>query len=158
MFNEKEIEEIKEFLEAHEGTIYLGCDSQKYKKGKTWYARYTTVMVVHIDNSKGCKVFGFTEKERDFDRADNKPRMRLMNEVYKVAELYLAFAEELEGRELEIHLDINPDALHNSSIVLKQATGYILGMTGINPKVKPEAFAASYAADAGVRRDWFHAE
>ena len=156
MFKENEVEEIKEFLEANAGTVYLGCDSQKYKKGRTWYARYTTVLVVHIDDSKGCKVFGFTDAERDFDKKSSKPRMRLMNEVYKVAELYLEFAEELENRDIEIHLDINPDMLHNSSIVLKQATGYILGMTGIEPKVKPEAFAASYAADAGVRRDWFH--
>jgi len=156
MFTENEIEEIKVFLEDHEGTVYLGCDSQKYKKGKTWYARYTTVVVVHIDDSKGCKVFGFTDSERDFDKNSDKPRMRLMNEVYKVSALYLELAEELEDRNIEIHLDINPDHVHNSNIVFKQATGYILGMTGIEPKVKPEAFAASYAADAGVRRDWFH--
>jgi predicted RNase H-related nuclease YkuK (DUF458 family) len=155
MFTQEQIEEIKEYLVnvGIDSRVYLGCDSQKYRKGNTWYARYTVVLVVHINNLHGCKIFGYTDTERDYD-AVSKPRMRLMNEVYKVSELYLQLAEELEDREVEIHLDVNPDERYESSAVVKQACGYILGVCNIKPKVKPEAFAASYAADAGVRGRW----
>jgi hypothetical protein len=70
-----------------------------------------------------------------------------MTEVYKVAELYLKLADVLEDREVEVHLDINPDEKYNSSIVVQQAIGYIKGVCNVEPRVKPQAFAASYAAD-----------
>ena len=73
--------------------------------------------------------------------------MRLMNEVYKVAELYHNIADIIGEREVQIHLDINPSEMHNSSIVIQQAVGYIRGVCNVEPKVKPQAFAASYAAD-----------
>jgi predicted RNase H-related nuclease YkuK (DUF458 family) len=37
--------------------------------------------------------------------------------------------------------------IHGSSCVVQQAVGYIRGMCNVTPMVKPEAFAASYAAD-----------
>ena len=49
--------------------------------------------------------------------------------------------------EVEVHLDINPDDHHASSNVVAQAIGYIRGTCNVIPLVKPEAFAASYAAD-----------
>ena len=157
MFNQDELEEVKEYLTNLEpnSKIYLGCDSMKYKKGATWYARYTTVLVAHMGGCHGAAIFGFTERERDYDKNKAKPRMRLMNEAYKVCGLYLALAPELEDFEimdsLEIHLDINPNKEHNSSIVIKEACGYVVAMTGLDAKAKPDAFAASYAADWMVR-------
>ena len=153
MFTQDELEEIKEFLIEVEpnSKVYLGCDSLKYKKGKTWYARYTTVLVVHMGGRHGCRVFGYSERERDFDPKKEKPRMRLMNEAYKVVGLYMELAEELEDFDCEIHLDINPDKKYGSSVVIQEATGYVLGMTGKTAKAKPEAFAASYCADWMVR-------
>jgi predicted RNase H-related nuclease YkuK (DUF458 family) len=70
-----------------------------------------------------------------------------MMEVYKVSELYLKLAEVLEGREVEVHLDINPNEHHASSNVVAQAIGYIRGTCNVIPLVKPNSFAASYAAD-----------
>jgi len=153
MFNQDEIEEIKEYLDNVEpnSKVYLGCDSIKYKKGNTWFARYTTVLVVHMGGRHGCRVFGYSERERDYDPKKEKPRMRLMNEAYKVTGLYVALAEELEEFECEIHLDINPNKEHNSSIVINEATGYVMGMTGKKAEVKPDAWAASYCADWMVR-------
>jgi len=153
MFNQIEIEEIKEFLTTVEddSKIYLGCDSVKYKKGNTWYARYTTVVVIHLSGRHGCRVFGYSDTERDYDPNKAKPRMRLMNESYKVVGLYMELAEELENFECEIHLDINPNKKHNSSIVINEATGYVMGMTGMKAKAKPDAFAASYCADWMVK-------
>jgi predicted RNase H-related nuclease YkuK (DUF458 family) len=51
------------------------------------------------------------------------------------------------GHEVEIHLDINPDEIHGSSVALQQAIGYIRGTCNIVPMVKPNAFCASFAAD-----------
>ena len=70
-----------------------------------------------------------------------------MNEVYKVAELYQKLVDVIGERDVQIHLDINPNEQYNSSVVIQQAVGYIKGVCNIVPMVKPRAFAASYAAD-----------
>jgi predicted RNase H-related nuclease YkuK (DUF458 family) len=111
-----------------------------------WYADYITAVVVHIDSKHGCKIFGQIEREKDFDQQKNKPRLRLMTEVYKVADMYLSLSAII-ANDIEVHLDINPDMMHNSSIVVNEAIGYIKGMCNVVPLVKPRAFAASYAAD-----------
>jgi predicted RNase H-related nuclease YkuK (DUF458 family) len=70
-----------------------------------------------------------------------------MNEVYKVSDMYLKLADVLEGRVVEVHLDINPSEMHGSNCVINEAIGYIRGTCNVIPMVKPRAFAASYAAD-----------
>jgi len=143
------IDEIKNFINSQtpETKIYIGCDSVRYKFGKEWWAEYTLAIVVHINGNNGCKLFGEVSKERDFDQRKNLPRMRLMNEVYKISELYLKLAEVLEDRHVEVHLDINPNEMYGSSCVINEAIGYIRGTCNVIPLVKPNAFAASYAAD-----------
>ena len=112
-----------------------------------WYADYTLAVVVHIDGEHGCKIFGEVVRERDYDQKKNKPALRLMNEVYKVSELFQNLSDVLEDRYVEVHLDINPDLRYGSSCVVQQAIGYIKGTCNVNPLVKPNAFAATYAAD-----------
>ena len=143
------IEEVKAFIEAQGPAtrIYIGGDSERFSIGDAWYADYTLAIVVHINGNNGCKIFGEVQRERDWDQKKDKPRMRLMNEVYKIAELYQKLHEVLEDREVEVHLDINPNELHGSSCVVNEAVGYIRGMCNIIPLVKPQAFAASYCAD-----------
>jgi predicted RNase H-related nuclease YkuK (DUF458 family) len=144
------IDEVKEFINNSSGTsnIYIGADSERYRgRDDEWYADYTVAIVVHLDGSRGCKVFGKVTTERDYDKRHDRPSFRLMNEVYKASEMYIELFEVIGDRHCEVHLDINPDEMHGSSCVIQQATGYIRGMCGFAPKVKPEAFAASYAAD-----------
>ena len=144
-----DIDEVKAFIEAQspETKIYIGGDSERFLIGDVWYADYTLAIVVHINGNNGCKLFGETHRERDWDQKKSKPRMRLMNEVYKIAELYLKLHDVLEDREVEVHLDINPNEMHGSSCVIQEAVGYIRGMCNVVPMVKPRAFAASYCAD-----------
>ena len=144
-----DLQEVKQFIQAQspETKIYLGCDSERFKIDKVWYADYITAIVVHIDGKHGCKIFGGVERERDYDQKQNRPRYRLMNEVYKVSQLYLDLIDVLEDRLVEVHLDINPDEMHGSSCVINEAIGYIRGTCNVIPLVKPQAFAASYAAD-----------
>lgn len=87
------------------------------------------------------------DRERDYDQRSDRPSMRLMNEVYRVSELFQRLAPVLVDRPVEVHLDINPNELHGSSCVVQQAIGYIRGTCNVVPMVKPNAFAASYAAD-----------
>ena len=144
-----DIDEVKDFIMAQspETKVYIGGDSERFLLGKDWYADYIMVVVVHINGNNGCKIFGEVQRERDWDQKRDKPRMRLMNEVYKIADLYLKLHDVLEDREVEVHLDINPNEMHGSSCVINEAVGYIKGMCNVVPMVKPKAFAASYAAD-----------
>lgn len=143
------VDEVAEFIrnQTPETKIYIGGDSERFQIDGAWYADYTLAVVVHIDGKRGCRIFGEVSRERDYDQQKNKPRMRLMNEVYKIAELYLKLADVLEDRYVEVHLDINPDEHHGSSCVINEAVGYIRGMCNVVPMVKPNAFAASYCAD-----------
>ena len=144
-----DLEKVSEFINAQtpETRIYLGCDSERIKIDGVWYADYILAIVVHINGNNGCKLFGEVQRERVWDVKPGKPAMRLMTEVYKVSELYLKLADVLEGRQVEVHLDINPDEQYGSSCVISQAVGYLKGTCNVIPFVKPEAFAASYAAD-----------
>lgn len=144
-----DLDEVRQYIEnTSEATrIYIGADSERHRRGGVWFADYATVVVVHIDGNRGAKVFGEITTERDYDQSKDKPRMRLMNEVTKAAQLYLDLAECIGDRECEVHIDINPDHKHGSSCVISEAVGYIRGMTGVTPRVKPAAWAASVAAD-----------
>lgn len=144
-----DIQEVKDFIDRQgpNTKIYIGADSARYKRNLEWYADYTLAIVVHIDGRHGCKIFGEVQTERDYDKKSSRPSIRLMNEVYKVAELYQKLVDVIGDKNVEIHLDINPDERYNSSIVIQQAVGYIKGVCNVVPMVKPNAFAASYCAD-----------
>ena len=143
------LDEVRQFIEAQtpETKIYIGCDSERFKLNGLWYADYILAIVVHINGNNGCKLFGEIVRERDYDQKVNRPRYRLMNEAYKLSEMYLKLADVLEDRYVEVHLDINPNEMYGSSCVINEAVGYIRGTCNVIPMVKPEAFAASYAAD-----------
>lgn len=149
MFKKMDLDEVRHYirLSTPETKIYIGVDSERIMINNIWYADYTSAVVVHRDGNRGCKIFGEIVRERDYDTKINKPSFRLMNEVYKVSEVYTNLYECFEDRHVEVHLDINPNELHGSSCVINEATGYIRGMCNVVPLVKPNAFAASYAAD-----------
>jgi predicted RNase H-related nuclease YkuK (DUF458 family) len=144
-----DINQVRDFIQAQslETKIYIGGDSRRFCKNGQWHAEYTLAIVVHIDGKHGCKIFGESSIEIDYDQKRSRPSMRLMNEVYKISELYLKLHEVLEDREVAVHLDINPNEDHGSSCVVQQAIGYIRGTCNVIPMVKPNAWAASYAAD-----------
>lgn len=144
--------EIKNFIDvqSESSKIYIGCDSVSYKRHGKWYADFYKVVVVHIDGCHGCRIFGEIETEADYNTNKKKPTYRLMNECYKVAELYLTLAE-MTGRDIEVHLDLNPKKKYASNLIVEQAIGYIKGTCNVVPLIKPDAFAASYAADRLLR-------
>jgi predicted RNase H-related nuclease YkuK (DUF458 family) len=151
--NKINLKEVKEFIKnSSESTkIYIGCDSEKRRKNGIYQADYVTVVIVHKDGCKGAKIFYDTSTETDYDKNKSRPAMRLMNEVIKAAQMYLDLGDAFGTRKVEIHLDINPDKRHGSSCAVDSAVGYIKGMCGMTPLIKPDAFAASHCSDHIVR-------
>ena len=149
MRHQLDLDAVRKFIRAQspETRVYLGSDSERVRVNGVWHADYAMAVVVHIDGCHGCKIFGEVMRERDYDQRANRPSMRLMNEVYRVSNLFQRLAPVLADRPVEVHLDINPDEMHGSSCVVQQAIGYIRGTCNVIPMIKPNAFAASYAAD-----------
>ena len=149
MFTQKQIENMVDLLLtlSKDTKIYLGCDSVRYFKNGNAYGRFATVAIVHKDGNKGCKIFSNVSYEPDYDLKKDRPKMRMLNEGRKVCELYTQLAPFIDEYDIEIHLDINMDPKHGSNCAASEAAGYVLGVTGIEPKLKPESWAASFGAD-----------
>lgn len=132
---------------SNDSSVYIGCDSVRFKKNGRWYARYATVIVVHFATRHGAAIYHSTEVQPDFGNI----KLRLMNEAMYATNAALEIIDWLDGRTLEIHLDINPNPKHKSNVALREALGYVLGNTGIAAKCKPDAWAASHASDHCAR-------
>jgi predicted RNase H-related nuclease YkuK (DUF458 family) len=149
MFDRRQVEDIVELLSTLDTRtkVYLGCDSVRYfKKGRA-YGRFATVCIIHKNGNNGCKIFSNISYEPDYDVKKDRPKMRMLNEVRKVCELYNQLIPFIDEFDIEIHLDINTDPKHGSNCAANEAAGYVLGMTGIQPKLKPDSWAASFGAD-----------
>ena len=149
MLTQSQIEEMVDILiSCNPNTkIYLGCDSVRYIQGNRQMARFATVAIIHKNGNNGCKIFSTVDHDNDYDLRANRPKMRMMKEVQRVCELYNQLAPFVDEFDIEIHLDINTNPVHGSSCAASEAAGYVLGMTGIEPKLKPESWAASFGAD-----------
>lgn len=150
MFTQEQVESLVDLLTTLDKStkIYLGCDSVRYQKNGRWHARYATVAIVHMNGKNGCRIFSKVEHEPDFDVRKNRPKIRMMNEVAKVCSLYVQLAPFIDEFDIEIHVDINLDPKHGSNCAAAEAAGYVLGVTGLEPKFKPNALAASFGSDA----------
>lgn len=150
MIEKIDIDEIKKTLadlDPLTTKIYLGADSERIIANGKAYADYMLVVAIHKNGKNGCKLYGEVIRELDWDQKKSKPSMRLMNEAYKIGELFNTIKDSLEGFDVEIHLDLNPDERYASSKVIENAIGYIRGTCNVIPMVKPSAFCASIAAD-----------
>ena len=138
----------KAILESSpDSSVYIGCDSIRFKKNKMWYAKYSTVIIVHMDSKRGCKLFHESVDMPDFGNL----KQRLLNEVQMAVLAATSIIDVLGDRHMEVHLDINPNPKHKSSIAIKEALGWVKGSLGLDAKVKPASFAATHAADHAVR-------
>lgn len=143
------IEQAKQAIldSSPESSVYIGCDSIRFKKNKMWYAKYSTVVIVHMDSKRGCKLFHESVDMPDFGNL----KQRLLNEVQMAVNTATEILDVLGDRHMELHLDINPNPKHKSSIAIKEALGWVKGSLGLDAKVKPASFAATHAADHAVR-------
>ena len=128
-------------------SVYVGADSIRFKRNGLWFAKYSTVIILHKDSKRGGNLFSRNVEMRDFGNL----RQRLITEAGFAIEAATAILDVVGQRKLEIHLDLNPNPRYKSNIAVKEALGYVKGSTGIDAKVKPDSFAATHAADHVVR-------
>ena len=143
------IEEAKKAIIASspQSSVYIGCDSIRFRKNKMWYAKYSTVVIVHTDSKRGCRLFHESIDMPDYGNL----KQRLLTEVQYAVATATEIIEVLGDRHMEIHLDINPDPKHKSSVAVKEALGWVKGSLNMDAKIKPASFAATHAADHAVR-------
>ena len=143
------IEEAKQAIResSPQSSVYIGCDSIRFKKNKTWYAKYSTVIIVHMDSKHGCRLFHESIDMPDYGNL----KQRLLTEVQMAVSTATEILDVLGDRHMEIHLDINPNPAHKSSVAVKEALGWVKGSLGLDAKIKPSSFAATHAADHAVR-------
>jgi len=136
--------------------VSVGTDSQK-SSGKGNYKFATVILITTSEDlgggvivGRGAMVISGIYYNQFKARGNDKELVneRMVYEVGKSVEVAYEIAPLLDLYDipLEIHADINPDPIHDSNKALQHAIGYILGM-GYSFKIKPEAFAASNAAD-----------
>ncbi len=158
-------DEINGFIRASSpnSVIMIGCDSIRIKHKGVPSARYSTVVCVRKATGEGknimyhgSKVFGTSVILPDYGTVIRSGKMknlkmRLMQEVTFALEAFEHTYEAIGDRPYEIHLDINSRPECESHVAMKEARGYVMGMTGgQEPEFKPNALAASFAADAHV--------
>lgn len=132
---------------SQESSIYVGADSIRYKKGELWFAKYSVVIILHMDSKHGCKLFHKTMDLPDYGNL----KQRLLTEVGYAIEAATEIIDIVGDRHLEIHLDINPNPSYKSNIAIKEALGYVRGSLGLDARIKPHSFAATHCADYLVR-------
>jgi len=133
---------------SQSSSIYIGADSIRYKKNGNWWAKYSTVIVLHQDSKRGCKLFHSSVDMQDFGSI----KQRLLNEVMYAIEAASAVVDDVGSRHLELHIDINPSPKHKSNVAVKEALGWVKGSLGLDAVIKPDSWAATHAADHLVRR------
>ena len=147
--NEFNFVDIKQKINSSDprSTIYVGCDSIR----KRDIVIYVTCIIIHNASKHGASLHKSTKILPNYEKSPKQLRMRLMNEVQFASMAALEIIDDIGDRTLKIHLDINTDETQLSNIVIKEACGYVIGMTGITPDCKPDAWAASITSDKYVR-------
>jgi predicted RNase H-related nuclease YkuK (DUF458 family) len=139
------VEKVKERMRtaSKSSTFYIGCDSSVTRK-KTGMAQahYALVFIVHHNSANGASIIAEHYYQPDFGNL----KQRMLSEVNYAIALATQIVDDLDGRKLEIHFDINSNPKHKSHVAVKEALAYAKGM-GLEAKVKPDSFAASHAAD-----------
>lgn len=137
------IADVVEFVRdhAHEGQIvHLGTDSLQLAR----HTRFVTVVAILTPGRGGRAIWTRATSPRI-----QSLRERLLREVWLSVELGLRLDPVVPG-ELHVHIDANPIAQHRSSAYVQELVGLVVSQ-GFRAVIKPEAWAASRAADRLVR-------
>ena len=145
---------LRDYIESKDGEIdiMIGCDSlPKAQK----YATYTTVIAIYTVGKGAHLMYQRETRVKTKDLYD-----RLWKEVVRSMEVakYLKSQgildiKKIRGLDMHLHVDVNPDpgnGANKSNAVFESAVGFITSM-GFKCSTKPDAPAASYAADCICR-------
>jgi hypothetical protein len=143
-FGVEEIEDIQKYVDEYrakfpKAEIKIGTDS-KQAGAVTLYV--TAICFVH--ERKGVH---YVYKRETLPRVKD-----IFTRLFKEAELTVEVVEFLNARDyMAIHADYNTAKTHKSSAAGEAVNGWLIG-AGYNVESKPDAFAASRAADAELKR------
>ncbi len=133
--------------------IHIGSDSQQFGTE----TEYVTVVVMHRTDASGAGKGGRVFFSRERVERIRELRLRLWKEVWRSTELAMELTAPPEvGTHLHpinitaVHIDANVDPRHKSSKHVEELVGLVMGQ-GFNAIAKPEAWAASHAADHAVK-------
>jgi predicted RNase H-related nuclease YkuK (DUF458 family) len=115
------------------------------EKDGTEIMKGTGAMVIGATFNEDMKASTRAKKHREIEVLNQRMILEVSKSIEVACELEPLL--DLYGIKLEIHADINPDIDRGLSAgALAEAVGYIRGMD-YDFKVKPDAWAASKAAD-----------
>jgi len=137
------IGDVVDFVREHaQGgqIVHLGTDSLQLAR----HTRFVTVVAVLTPGRGGRAIWTRSATPRI-----QSLRERLLREVWLSVELGLRLDPVVTG-ELHVHIDANPIARHRSSAYVQELVGLVVSQ-GFRAVIKPEAWAASRAADRLVR-------
>lgn len=120
------IEYVRKYLlQFPETQILIGTDSQNHKRETTF-----AIVVALYKPGKGGHIIYSRWKEPRFvnKKRDELEKHRLMQEVWLSVETAEAIFNEIHIRATYIDIDINPDILYKSNLVLAEAVGLVRGM------------------------------
>jgi predicted RNase H-related nuclease YkuK (DUF458 family) len=148
---------IDEFVERYpDAEFYIGTDSQKHSKKGTKYWTFTSCLIAYTRRKGGNAILCSENVKIDWE-TKGKPeksvrlgllRQRLLVEAYKSLEIGWYLNKKVgDSQIMTIHLDVNPSAKFDSGRYKDELVGFITSQ-GFNCEIKPNAPAASWAADA----------
>ena len=125
--------------EERELFIFIGVDSQN----KLLKTSFVATIVLYIGKNGGHELVAKKNLNKIYDY-----RYRLLREADILGEIGRELCPFLKENKIpfELHLDYNASTNHKSNGVVVEAFSYLRNL-GMKPKIKPEAWAASSAAD-----------
>jgi len=150
---------VKDYIrENPEVDIYVGSDSLNHRR----HTKFVTVICfVHPGNGGHIIFQRYSEKKirakkEDYDKAKANTKNdkfwkdtlfpRMWKEVQDSADTALEILPAVGKRIITVDLDLNPNDRHQSNVAHDAGVGYIKSL-GFKCRTKPEAWAASCAAD-----------
>ena len=152
----------KRKLSMGEFEIFIGSDSQRVRRGRL--TLYSTVICLYTVG-KGAHIIYAKTKRNDIAPTARKSKRGIKRPADKglfyrlqwEVEYSMQVANYLNKNNVfaecgiaQMHFDIAVNPEHDSNIACTYAIGYAKSY-GYSPRIKPNAVAASYAADMAVR-------
>jgi predicted RNase H-related nuclease YkuK (DUF458 family) len=141
--------ELSKYKSKANVLVHIGTDAQAKGHVK---ADFVTVVCVHaldVNRTTTSRVFYWKDK--------NVATHSLWEKLYGETERSLRIAVQLSDEfgdsfrdRILVHVDANPNPTYKSSNYVKQLAGMVMGY-GFNHILKPDAWAASHAADHIVK-------
>ncbi len=145
------VEELCKFVSKDNVLIHIGTDAQAM--GSNSKADFVTVVCVHavdVNRTTTSRVFYWKDRKIATHSLWEKLYGETERSLRIAVQLSDEFGESFRDRIL-VHVDANPNPIYKSSNYVKQLAGMVMGY-GFNHILKPDAWAASHAADHIVKR------